>query len=68
MSLASRVNDLAIAIRDKLNTMTPRLLPAGGAAGQVLAKSSGADYASSWATPVPTMGVDIMINQNAYWN
>lgn len=51
-TLASRLNDLVVAIRTKLNTMTPRLLPAGGAAGQVLTKSSGTDYAVGWTTDV----------------
>lgn len=50
MSLAQRVTDLAGAIRDKLNLMTPRLLPAGGSTGQVLVKTSATNYATSWAT------------------
>jgi hypothetical protein len=33
------------------NQPTARLLPAGGASGQVLAKSSATDYAVTWATP-----------------
>jgi hypothetical protein len=48
MSFASRVNDLAGAIRDKINLMVPRLLPSGGTSGQVLAKTSAADYAAGW--------------------
>ena len=49
MSLASRINDGFAAVRNKLNLMVPRLLPAGGSAGQVLTKSSAADYAAGWA-------------------
>lgn len=48
MSLASRINDLAGAIRDKINLMVPRLLPAGGTTGQVLKKTSNTDYEVSW--------------------
>ena len=50
MSLASQITALAGTIRDKINTMMPRLLPAGGTAGQVLTKTSGTDYAAGWAT------------------
>ncbi|AXQ69708.1 hypothetical protein HOU03_gp126 [Caulobacter phage CcrSC] len=54
MTLAARISALAGAIRDKLNTMTPRLLPAGGGAGQVLTKTTSADYAAAWAgLPAP---------------
>lgn len=49
-TLAARVTALAGAVRDKLNTMTPRLLPSGGSTGQILAKSSGTDYATAWTS------------------
>lgn len=48
MSLASRVSALAGAVRDKINTMMPRLLPPGGTAGQVLSKTNGNDFESGW--------------------
>jgi hypothetical protein len=48
MSLASQVSALAGAIRDKINTMMPRLLPAGGTTGQVLSKTSGTNYDTGW--------------------
>ena len=51
MSLASQVSALAGAIRDKINTMTPRLLPAGGGTGQVLAKVNADDFNVTWVTP-----------------
>lgn len=51
MSLASRVSAGFTAVRDKINLMVPRLLPAGGSAGQVLAKTSASDYAAAWTTP-----------------
>jgi hypothetical protein len=51
MSLVDQINNLAGAVRDKLNLMTPRLLPAGGASGQVLAKASATDYAAGWVDP-----------------
>lgn len=50
MSLASQVSALAGAIRDKLNTMTPRLLPSGGTTGQVLSKINGTAYNVQWTT------------------
>ncbi len=51
MSLASRISDLAAAIRDKLNTMMPRLLPGGGSIGQVLTKTAATDYFAAWQNP-----------------
>lgn len=48
MSLIDNISNLAIAIRNKINTMTPRLLPSGGITGQVLSKSSNTDYATNW--------------------
>lgn len=50
MSLASQVSALAGAIRDKINTMMPRLLPSGGTANQVLSKVNGTDYNVQWTT------------------
>ncbi len=47
-TLVSHITDLATAIRNKLNLMTPRLIPAGGILGQVLAKTSSTDYAVAW--------------------
>lgn len=55
-TLAARITALAGAIRDKLNLMTPRLVPAGGTTGQVLAKASATDYALSW-TAIGTSNV-----------
>ena len=51
MTLVSRIGELAAAVRDKLNTMTPRLMPAGGTTGQVLTKDTATDYDVSWQTP-----------------
>ena len=48
MSLQTRIEALAVAIRTKINAMVPRLLPSGGASGTVLAKSAGTDYATGW--------------------
>lgn len=59
MSLVSRVTDLAVAIRDKINAMMPRLMPSGGTAGQVLRKTAATDYAAGWATmPTATTAAD----------
>jgi hypothetical protein len=47
----SRISDGFAAVRDKLNLITPRLVPPGGALGQVLTKASGANYSFEWVTP-----------------
>jgi hypothetical protein len=49
-TLVSGINNLALAIRNKINLMVPRLLPGGGAVGQVLSKQSLNDYDSGWVT------------------
>jgi hypothetical protein len=49
-TLVSGINNLAIAIRNKINLMVPRLLPGGGTTGQVLSKQSLTDYDSDWIT------------------
>lgn len=54
MSLASQITLLAQAIGAKIKAITPQLLPSGGTAGQVLTKSSGTDYAASWAAVAAT--------------
>lgn len=51
MSLESRIVALAQAIGSDIKALLGRAMPAGGSAGQVLTKSSGADYAASWQTP-----------------
>ena len=48
MSLATRIADLATAIGTDIKALFGRALPAGGAAGQVLAKTAAADYAAGW--------------------
>ena len=50
MSLVTHISDLATAIGNLLrDSVLPRLLPSGGAVGQVLTKSAAADYAAQWA-------------------
>jgi len=56
VSLASRINDGFVAVRDKLNLMVPRLLPSGGSAGQVLTKASSNNYEAGWVTPASGTG------------
>ena len=51
MSLAAQVSALATAVGNKLrDAIIPRLLPAGGSAGQALVKTGNADYAAAWAS------------------
>lgn len=47
-TLAQRITDLAARVRLKFNAIAPRLLPAGGALGQVLRKASASDYDVAW--------------------
>ncbi|UHG90123.1 discoidin domain-containing protein [Spirosoma oryzicola] len=49
--LISDLKAFATAVVTDVNSLRPRLLPAGGTAGQVLAKSSSTDYATGWVTP-----------------
>lgn len=48
MSLETRLAALASAIAADIKALLGRALPAGGATGQVLAKSSATDYATQW--------------------
>lgn len=53
MSLATRITALAQAIGTDIKALFSRALPAGGSTGQVLAKSSAANYAVGWeSSPV----------------
>ena len=51
MPLAENVSALATRIAAEFKAHRPRLLPSGGAVGQVLTKTAGTDYAASWAAP-----------------
>ena len=52
MSLAANINLLAQRTGNALRDLVmPRLLPAGGAVGQVLAKTAATDFAAAWQTP-----------------
>ena len=49
--LSTRVGLLATRVANYLrDNVLPRVLPSGGSTGQVLVKSSAADYATAWAT------------------
>ncbi len=50
-TLVQRINDLAIAIQTKINSMMPMLMPSGGAIGSVLTKNSASDNDVVWAAP-----------------
>jgi hypothetical protein len=50
-TLEARLSALAQAIGADIKALFSRSLPAGGASGQVLAKSSATDYAVGWADP-----------------
>lgn len=58
MTLSERVAALATAVAAHIKTaIAPRLVPAGGTAGQVLAKTSAANYALGWQSAAGA-GVD----------
>lgn len=51
MTLIERIADLATAVGHQIrDAVLPRLLPAGGTTGQVLAKTGAADYAAGWSS------------------
>ena len=70
-SVSKSGSTATISITDKNGTTTAQItdgtngtngqdgvgVPAGGSAGQVLAKSSGTDYATEWVTPHPVQTV-----------
>lgn len=73
MALIDRINALAAAVRDKLNAMTPRLLPSGGGTGQVLTKISATDNDATWQTPASggggsteSLGLGIALRNNIF--
>ena len=49
MSLVTKVDELAAAIRVKINQIMPRLVPPAGATGFALTKASAADHSLTWA-------------------
>lgn len=67
MTLIARINDLAAGVRDKLNAMTPRLLPPGGTLGQALTKSSLDDYGARWASLPKPPETTIITRTGASW-
>lgn len=70
MSLAGQVDALATRVGTYLrDSVLPRLLPSGGVAGQVLAKSSDVPYAVSWVSSgasVYTVTVDFGTGLSSY--
>lgn len=50
MSLVTRLNAFVQAVGADIKTLLARSLPAGGASGQVLAKTSSTDYATEWVS------------------
>jgi hypothetical protein len=62
MTLIQRVNDLAVAMGSYIkNNILPRLLPSGGTAGQVLAKTSGTNYAAGWVDKNVNFGFERIV-------
>lgn len=59
MSMSSEIMALAGSIRDKINTIIPRLLPTGGTTGQILSKVNGSNFNTHWITPAGGSGGSI---------
>lgn len=49
--LDQRLRTFGLKLRGQLDDIRMKLLPAGGAAGNVLTKTSSVDYAAAWAAP-----------------
>lgn len=47
-TVTEKLIDLAAAVGSDVKALFSRVLPAGGTAGQLLAKASGSDYATAW--------------------
>jgi len=56
-TLVERITALAAGVGTRLAEHLPRLLPAGGSAGQVLAKSSATDFSAGWVDPTSNLHV-----------
>lgn len=48
MSLTDKITLLTEAIRNKFNSINPRLIPSGGTVGQVLTKKTVSNYDTEW--------------------
>lgn len=55
-TLEQRLVAFAQRVRDQFNTIKPRLMPSGGLVGQVLKKTTAADYAADWADETASAG------------
>lgn len=64
MSLSSRIADAFLAVGADIKAILARVLPPGGTAGQVLAKTSAANYAVEWVTPSGSSGPVDMVEFN----
>ena len=52
MTLQERLQALATAVANHIrDAVMPRLLPTGGATGQVLAKTAAGNFTTAWASP-----------------
>jgi hypothetical protein len=52
MTLQERISALITAVGADIKALYGRSLPSGGTTGQVLSKTSGTNYATTWTTPV----------------
>ncbi|MEI7585574.1 hypothetical protein [Runella sp.] len=57
MTLQQRIAALITAVGADIKALYTRSVPAGGTTGQVLTKTSNADYDNAWATPTVTQAI-----------
>jgi hypothetical protein len=68
MTLQERISAFITAVGADINALYGRSVPSGGTTGQVLTKSSGADYAATWSTPALTQAkLDEIEILNWFW-
>lgn len=65
VTVSSATSELVNANSLKTHVPTGAIVPAGGTTGQVLTKTSNADYADAWVTP--TANFDEMEATNWFW-
>lgn len=59
--LITDIKGVVAGMATDVKGILPRLLPSGGTAGQVLAKTSASDYAVGWTTVAPGGGGDTVV-------
>lgn len=67
MTLQERLSAFISAVGTDIKALFTRSMPSGGTTGQVLTKSSNADYAASWQTSSAASQADIQRIEAQNW-